>query len=307
MLRVKEIKNVIHFHELQLDPSFPVDCREYEQTYRDFDICHFHNVLEIGICLSGEGTFYAIDREYPFCAGDVSFVLKGESHVAQSPDESPSQWVYLGVNVEKLFSSVDISLEPHISRLFYFSSTVPNIISGKEYEDVSSLMKMIVHEMQNQQQDYQGIVKSLLWTLFLKIARINDENVTERAKEGSVKQYQMIAPALKHICGHYSEEITMESLASLCFLSTTHFRRVFREVMNMTPYEYLSQIRVRMAAILLKSTEIPVMQIVFQTGHNSATSFDRNFKKLYRMTPIEYRRRSRFKKINNNQTREGEA
>ena len=292
---MKELKNVINFFELQMDPLFPVDYREYEQMLSDSDIYHFHNVLEIGLCLSGNGIFHVEDRDYRFNAGDVSFVLKGEPHVAQSPDDSPSQWVYIGVDVERLFSSIDISLDPHISRLFYFNSSVPNIISRKEYGDVSELMKMIVEEMQRQKQDYQAVVKSLLWVLFLKIARINAEKDVREIKEGSDKQYQMIAPALTHICHNYGEEITIEQLASLCFLSPTHFRRVFREVMNLTPYEYLSQIRIRMAAVMLKSTELPVMQIVFQTGHNSATSFDRNFKKLYHMTPSEYRRRAQFK------------
>lgn len=296
MLIMKEIKNVINFFELPMDPMFPVDYREYEQMLSDLDIYHFHNVLELGLCLSGNGIFHAEDRDYRFEAGDVSFVLKGEPHVAQSPDDSPSQWVYVGVDVERLFSSVDISLDPQISRLFYFNSSVPNVIRQKEYGDVSALMRMIVQEMQKKQQDYQAVVKSLLWVLFLKIARINAERDHRDIKEGSDKQYQMIAPALTHICHNYGDEITIEHLASLCFMSPTHFRRIFREVMNLTPYEYLSQIRIRMAAVMLKSTEVPVMQIVFQTGHNSATSFDRNFKKLYHMTPREYRRRAQLKK-----------
>ena len=295
MLIMKEIKNVIKFFELDLNPAFPVDYREYEQMLSNSDIYHFHNVLEIGLCVSGSGIFYVEDREYNFASGDVSFVLKGEPHVAQSPDDSSSQWVYIGVDVEKLFSSVDISMDSHISRLFYFDNGVPNIISRQRYKDISDLMEMIVAEMKQKRQDYQPAVKSLLWVLFLKIARIIGERDRMDRKEGSDKQYHMIAPALNHICGKYEEEISIDQLASLCFLSPTHFRRVFREVMNLTPYEYLSQIRIRMAAVMLKSTELPVMQIVFRTGHNSATSFDRNFKKLYHMTPSEYRRRARFK------------
>ena len=78
-------------------------------------------------------------------------------------------------------------------------------------------------------------------------------------------------------------------------------------MMNLTPYEYLSQIRIRMAAVMLKSTELPVMQIVFQTGHNSATSFDRNFKKLYHMTPSEYRNLYSRRKLPSDTGGKGEA
>ena len=74
---MKELKNVINFFELQMDPLFPVDYREYEQMLSDSDIYHFHNVLEIGLCLSGNGIFHVEDRDYRFNAGDVSFVLKG--------------------------------------------------------------------------------------------------------------------------------------------------------------------------------------------------------------------------------------
>lgn len=73
-------------------------------------------------------------------------------------------------------------------------------------------------------------------------------------------------------------------------LSATHFRRLFRQFVGLSPQQYLIQRRLRLAAELLTETDDLVRQVANQTGFHSEFYFSRLFKQTYDLAPLEYRR-----------------
>ncbi len=72
--------------------------------------------------------------------------------------------------------------------------------------------------------------------------------------------------------------------------SPAHLNRLFKEHLNMTPYEYLQKRKFRYAWNLLKNTDMSMQKIAFEIGYSNLSHFFANFKKYYGITPGECRK-----------------
>lgn len=85
---------------------------------------------------------------------------------------------------------------------------------------------------------------------------------------------------------HWSEQIGM---------SERTFTRRFKQVIGMTPLEWLREIKMEKARELLRATNLPIDSIAENVGYADAAYFSRMFTKLVSITPLEYRKMVRDK------------
>jgi AraC-like DNA-binding protein len=83
--------------------------------------------------------------------------------------------------------------------------------------------------------------------------------------------------------------LSIDELARLCHLSTSSFKRKFKESFNTSPKKYISQKKVEKAAALLKTDRSRVSDIAYDVGFDSLATFNRNFSSTYGLSPSEYR------------------
>ena len=98
-----------------------------------------------------------------------------------------------------------------------------------------------------------------------------------------------IADCIAYISDHFQEQISLDDMARKAGFSPYHFTRIFARTTGLTPHQYLISTRIRAAAFLLKSTDLPVREIAFATGFSSESGFCTTFKKWEGMTPSRYR------------------
>lgn len=98
-----------------------------------------------------------------------------------------------------------------------------------------------------------------------------------------------VARAEHYMEQHYSEEIAIKHLAALGNMSVSSFNRIFKKETNLTPKEYLIEIRLEKSKKLLRRKEIPITEIAMQCGFASSSHFSSSFSKLFHITPSEYR------------------
>ncbi len=100
-----------------------------------------------------------------------------------------------------------------------------------------------------------------------------------------------VARAAHYIEHHYSENITVARLAELGNISVSSFNRIFKKESNLTPKEYLIDVRIEKSKLLLRRNEIPITEIALRCGFASSSHFSNSFNHKYNMTPSEYRSR----------------
>jgi AraC family transcriptional regulator len=72
-------------------------------------------------------------------------------------------------------------------------------------------------------------------------------------------------------------------------MSPYHFLRTFRQVIGMTPHQYILRARLHHAATRLRESTDPVSAIAFRAGFKDLATFNRRFRRLIGMTPSSYR------------------
>src|SRR5580698_8348279 len=82
-------------------------------------------------------------------------------------------------------------------------------------------------------------------------------------------------------------------LARVSGVSEAHFARSFRDAFGVPPHRYLLTRRIERAKSLLRDTDLPIIEIAFQTGWNSLGTFGRTFRDITGESPTELRARQR--------------
>jgi AraC-like DNA-binding protein len=102
-----------------------------------------------------------------------------------------------------------------------------------------------------------------------------------------LKKYHLgtIEKARDFLFLNFSNKISLQQLADHCCVSLFHFSRIFKEVMNQSPYQYLTELRLNHSKLLLKSTSQSITEIAFQSGFNSLEHFATSFKQRYKSSP----------------------
>jgi len=84
-------------------------------------------------------------------------------------------------------------------------------------------------------------------------------------------------------------ELCSKSLATEFNMSQAYVGRIFRENEQMSVADYITDIRMKIAARLLTSTTINITSIMEKVGYDNKSKFYRHFKTYYGITPKEYR------------------
>jgi AraC-like DNA-binding protein len=101
---------------------------------------------------------------------------------------------------------------------------------------------------------------------------------------------RIIKKAILFMENHYTERLTLEKIADEVSLSPSHFQRIFKKTMNISPNEYLNNYRLMKAKELLLITNDSITDISFLCGFESNAYFSYVFKTHMFMSPSMYRK-----------------
>ena len=104
----------------------------------------------------------------------------------------------------------------------------------------------------------------------------------------SSDKQRKILPAVEYISKNYDQNITNDRLASLVGVSTVYFRKLFTQVMGVSPIAYTKQRRIEKAKEMLKSDYGTLSDIALSLGYANLYDFSRDFKKHTGVSPSKY-------------------
>ena len=151
----------------------------------------------------------------------------------------------------------------------------------------------IAYNLEMEPFNYKADVIALCTSLIIELMRLH-------AKKPYYNQYKpevnalVLAPALDFIQSYYNQQFQIGKLADLCSLSLTHFRRVFGEMMDCSPLDFVHRTRITQARYLLRGTNMSVLEISERVGYGSISGFNRHFLRITGTNPSEWRRNTDF-------------
>ena len=108
----------------------------------------------------------------------------------------------------------------------------------------------------------------------------------------------IIMPAIKYLENNYQNpNLTNAELALKCNISEVYFRRIFTKHYNMTPKQFLIDIRINKSKQLLSEGALKINAVAVKCGFSNQYHFCRVFKEKTGLTPTEYMNKNRIYKI----------
>lgn len=269
--------NDIQLYEdiVELKSTFPVKVR----TYRAQSIpAHWHEHIELLYLLSGNTTFVCNAKGIAVRRGDLVVVNSGELHYFESETE-----------IEYVCIIIEASLltDAGCGNVLLQSRIPPDAT-------VSSYVRTLV---QNSESPHAASELVLKGTACLLIAHLIDCYTAEKLLPSKydlrLSRMKKTNALLDFMHENYNCPLTTASLAEAYHFSEGHLCRIFRAATGKTVTQYLNQIRIEKAAVLLKNTDESVSGISQSVGFESLNYFDRVFRKRFGCSPVEYKRNFR--------------
>ena len=102
-------------------------------------------------------------------------------------------------------------------------------------------------------------------------------------------QQECIIKVIDYIEDNLKEDISNEILAKVAGYSEYHFLRIFRDVVLLTPADYIRKRRISEIVRRMETDSRPISEIAFEYGFNSKENFVRAFKTEHHILPTEFK------------------
>ena len=110
-------------------------------------------------------------------------------------------------------------------------------------------------------------------------------------KNYAMKGYSAVTKEIiSYIDFHYTDDLNLSFFAEMFNLTKTYLSSLFKKETGTSLTDFIHQVRMRKAIILINSSALPVTAIASACGYNDINYFIRIFKRTYGLSPVQYRK-----------------
>ena len=109
---------------------------------------------------------------------------------------------------------------------------------------------------------------------------------SSREQEGANK---VISDVKQYISKYYNKQITLKDASEYVHINPNYLSELFKKQTDTGFFDYLTQVRMENAKLLLLNTNKKIYQIGKEVGYEEAASFNRMFKKYAKISPKQFR------------------
>src|SRR6201984_3059653 len=120
------------------------------------------------------------------------------------------------------------------------------------------------------------------------VKRFSTRSVAAKRADGGLAKVSL-ERVLEFVSAHLSDEIRLETLASIAGMSRHHFSELFRRSTGVSPHQYVIGQRVERGKRMLRDTDLSILEIGLATGFADQSHFTKTFQRIARVTPRDYR------------------
>ncbi|MBQ8510368.1 MAG: helix-turn-helix domain-containing protein [Clostridia bacterium] len=242
---------------------------------------HWHECCEIELVLLGSGTHILNGVEYPIRPGDVYMLTPADCHELHI--STPTE--VMGIMFDEKMLNQEI-YESILTRETMGQNLIAHF-SGHALTAVNGLFEALYYNEECSEEGSEPdfgnrYIGNLLDCILMDLLRSCGQPCQVSAKSPA-------GTAILYLHSHYTEKITLATLAGLTHLSPNYFSEMFKDVTGHTFKSYLIDLRLRNARRLLVNTDMTVTDICYACGFESFSNFMRTFKQRCGISPLKFR------------------
>ena len=146
---------------------------------------------------------------------------------------------------------------------------------------IRTILELMVMEYADRKEDTQRILKSMLQTLLLEVARryrIEKNGAAPKSVSERILDYM----------GEHSDVVTLQDIAAHFHYHPNYISALLHRETGRKFTEILLEKRMERAVLLMKNTTLSLEEISAMLGYSNHSNFFKAFKAYYGMTPREY-------------------
>ena len=252
-----------------------IACERIQGVNDNMSQSHYHEYYEIYYLEAGERFHMVEDKLYKMEAGEFIIFPPYVMHHSYGAENMPFKRVLL------YFSQEEILWPSILSELREEGGIYK--VGIRERQEIHRAMELILKEQKNPGAYHEEYARGVLNMLLLLIAR-------EERPEKAPERKSRIGEVIRYIHSHYQEEISLEMLAQMFYVSPYYLCREFKKSTNSTIVRYINVTRIMNAQRKFMETSKNITDISRETGFSNLTHFNRVFKSVTGMSPSQYRR-----------------
>lgn len=257
---------------------------------------HYNEGLELTYVLRGKVPFSVDDKTYLLRPGQMTITRPWQRHRVGNPRLPPSSLVWFIVDVGVRRPNQTWKWPPWL------------LFSADDREALTLLLRQNEEPCWDVDKSVRDRFRALAEALRCEKAEqistriavsINDLllEVLDNFSLAGIDQdpslcstNRAVAIFLEGLKESYPEPWTLDSMAGACGLGRTQFSRYCKEIVNMTPLEYLQWCRVEASKELLsRSGDLSITEVAFRAGFNSSQYFATVFRGITGTSPGSFR------------------
>lgn len=252
------------------------------RTPNDMKHMHIHNYHELYFLLSGKRRYFIGHTIYDVSAGDLVVIPKDELH--RTSHISPQGYDRYLINFsDDYIAPLRTAFGTESIDAFLKSGCIQ--LPTEKREEIKRIFASIEHEMLNQNTGAHIMIKGKLNELIINAIRHGTPKMREREK--TVDRIQKVA---QYVSSNYQTPITLSEAAKMAYLEDAYFSKQFKKITGFCFAEYLTQVRMKAALLLLTQSTLSVSEIALECGFSGGNYFGDAFLRIFGMSPSKYRK-----------------
>lgn len=240
---------------------------------------HLHDdFLELSFVTEGDVEFECGHSNYHLRAGDIIIKNAGVLHAERSIPGKPYEQYCLGLSGVCNPGMPPNALIPDgLTPVIHTAEAFDYLRASFKYLfELNSAQRSRTEELRRQ------TIENMLTILNMLVKDTVDHSVP--------KQYSALTEqVLKHICLHFGEDISLDTIAKDLHISPSHLAHKFKDETGSTVNQYILSRRLGEAQMRLVFRDIPIKEIAAECGYQNLQYFYAVFKKHVGATPVELR------------------
>ena len=247
---------------------------------------HWHNTIEIIYVLKGSLNVTIDTDNFEISERELEIINVDESHSLYSENDNKVLLFQIDpVFFEKYYKDIK-------NIFFYTNSDDKGAQDDEAYDDLRTLLSIILCEIVQKQEDYDEAIENtlikLLYHLLNNFHYLIYEKEELRDNREQLERYHRIS---KYIFNNYNNNITLQEIAKKEFLSPHYLSHEIKSATGYTFTDLINQTRVEESVKLLLDSDLSLSEISEEVGFSHTRYFNKNFKLYYNCTPLQYRKK----------------
>lgn len=245
---------------------------------------HSHDFWEAMYVLEGSGEHQLGEERRPLQAGQLLLIRPSDCHAIRSRQGSRLLYVNVAFPASTWRAFCEVAGVEGSFSAWSQALTPPTLaLAGPDAEKCAELFHEALHAFTG------GPTRLDLCRFFSELLRQLSERALPRP-EGHVTHPIWFKRALAAMEAPENLRTGLPRLRELCRVSPAYLARKFKQELGVSPTEYLNELRLRRAALLLRTTALEVIDVAQECGFENLSYFYRLFRTRYGCPPKAFRR-----------------